>query len=143
MWFVKNLAMRLSRAVLRCFPILIVAVFLPEPFRLVFPSGFGTFLLFLLTTVTSTLVVVAYCMFMYIATFYTMSSLGVRQVLGGVTELLTGSLIPIPFMPEGVQRALYFTPFYYMENLPLQIWSGSLAGREAVFAVGMQLLWIC
>ena len=32
MWFARNIAGRLSRAVLRCFPILAIAVFLPEPY---------------------------------------------------------------------------------------------------------------
>ena len=32
MWFTKNLAGRLSKAVLRCIPILAVAAFLPQPY---------------------------------------------------------------------------------------------------------------
>ena len=32
MWFARSVANRLSRAVLRCFPILIIAVFLPKPY---------------------------------------------------------------------------------------------------------------
>ena len=33
MWFAKNAATRISRALLRCMPILIVAFILPEPFK--------------------------------------------------------------------------------------------------------------
>ena len=42
MWFTKNMALRMSRTALRCLPILLVAAFLPEPFRLyrkIRPSG--------------------------------------------------------------------------------------------------------
>ncbi len=38
-WFVKNAAARLSRAVLRCLPILVVAAFVPYPFGLAPPAN--------------------------------------------------------------------------------------------------------
>lgn len=39
MWFVKGLAVRTSRALLRFAPILLVAVFLPAPYSLGLPAG--------------------------------------------------------------------------------------------------------
>ena len=38
MWFSRSIAARLSRAVLRCFPILIVAAFLPAPYGMEPPA---------------------------------------------------------------------------------------------------------
>lgn len=49
MWFVKNAAARLSRAVLRCLPILCVAAFLPYPYGLALPADPAAFVLFLAT----------------------------------------------------------------------------------------------
>ena len=39
MWFVKNMAIRLSKVVLRCLPILLVAALLPAPFGMRLPPG--------------------------------------------------------------------------------------------------------
>ena len=40
MWFVKNMAIRLAKAALRCLPILAVAVFLPSPYNMCAPESF-------------------------------------------------------------------------------------------------------
>lgn len=51
MWFSRSLAIRISRAVLRCFPILIVAAFLPQPYGLAAPESVMSFVLFAVTLV--------------------------------------------------------------------------------------------
>ena len=120
MWFTRSAANRLSRAVLRCMPILVVAVFLPEPFRLAAPANAAAFGWFALTLVLGLLTVVAFSMLVYISAFYTLSSQGIRLVVSAVGDLLMGGLIPLPFMPEGVQKVLELTPFAAMQNLPLR-----------------------
>lgn len=141
MWMVKNLALRLSRAALRCLPILAVAFFLPEPFRLILPT-FPNFLLFLLTLVLGFFVVTAFAMLVYIATFYTMSPTGLRFILVSTADLLSGSLIPLPFFPEKVRRVVELLPFASMENIPLRVYSGALAGAELGRAILLQLFWL-
>ena len=51
MWFARNAANRLARAVLRCLPILAVAAFLPEPYGIAAPAGLSCFVMFLLAMV--------------------------------------------------------------------------------------------
>ena len=53
MWFVKNMAIRLSKAALRCLPILAVAVFLPHPYAMSAPAGPGAAVGFLCQLVSS------------------------------------------------------------------------------------------
>ena len=38
MWFARSVANRVSKALLRCAPILVVALFLPKPYRLMLPQ---------------------------------------------------------------------------------------------------------
>lgn len=130
MWFTRSAANRLSRAVLRCMPILAVAVFLPEPFRLTAPADTAAFGWFALTLVLGLLTVVAFSMLVYLSAFYTLSSQGIRLVVSTVGDLLMGGLIPLPFMPEGVQKVLELTPFAAMQNLPLRAYTGQLAGES-------------
>ena len=147
MWFVRNVADRLSRAVLRCMPILLVALLLPAPYRLILPPDPVLFALFLLSMLLAFMLVVAFCMLVYISAFYTVSSLGVRIIAASVSELLTGAVVPIPFFPDPVREIAQALPFAYMQNIPLRIYSGdiSLAGsgeHSALLSIGMQLLWL-
>ena len=141
-WFVKNVALRASKAALRCLPVLTVAALLPAPFGLTAPASPVALALFALTMVLALGTVVAFCMLIYIATFYTLSSLGVRTLALTLTDLLTGSIVPIPFMPDGFRRFVEWTPFAAMQNLPFRIYSGHIAGWELIRGVGLQIFWL-
>ena len=65
------------------------------------------------------------------------------MVLTGAVEFLSGSLIPIPFMPSVVRTVVELLPFASMHNVPLRIYSGDLAGEEMLRAVLLQFIWIC
>jgi ABC-2 type transport system permease protein len=142
MWFTKNLAIRLSKAVLRSMPILAVAAFLPEPYRLSLPVNVFGFLMFILTMVLAFFCVVAFCMLIYITTFYTLSPFGVRIVALSLTEFLTGAVIPLPFLPDGVRKVVELTPFASMQNLPLRIYIGNITGRQMTNSILLQIFWL-
>lgn len=142
MWFTKNLATRLSRAVLRCFPILIVAVFLPSPYGLSAPADLLSFAMFFVTGLLGFFTVVSYCMLVYIACFYTMSPQGVRIIAVSMTEFFTGSIVPLPFLPDKVRAVFELTPFASMQNLPLRVYSGNMSGSEMWYFTGLQIFWL-
>ncbi|NLM11937.1 MAG: ABC transporter permease [Clostridiaceae bacterium] len=142
MWFTKNLAVRLSRAVLRCLPVLLVALLLPEPYGIAPPVSLFGFFMFIITMVLAFLCVVAFSMFIYIIVFYTLSPMGVRVVATSLIEFLTGSIIPLPFFPKKLMKIVSLTPFASMQNLPFRIYSGNIAGREMLFGVLLQLFWV-
>jgi ABC-2 type transport system permease protein len=142
MWFTKNIATRLSRAVLRCIPILLVAALLPKPYGISLPYDIVSFMMFVVTAVLAFFTVVAFCMLVYISTFYTLSSLGVRIVAASLTEFLAGGIIPLPFLPGSIQRVIGLTPFASMQNLPFRIYSGNIAGTEMIKGVVLQIFWL-
>lgn len=142
LWFTKNVASRISAALLRCFPILIVASLLPEPYGLSLPASPTAFLMFVITGILSFLMVVSLCMIVYAGSVYTISPKGLMAVVSAVAELLSGALIPIPFMPMWLERILYFTPFAAMQNLPLRIYGGDIAGTEMLFSLLLQIFWL-
>ena len=81
MWFVRGLAVRLSKAVLRCMPILIVSCFLPSPYGLTLPGDITTWVLTLLSMTLGLLLIVAFNMIVYMSVFYTVSSQGIKAVI--------------------------------------------------------------
>ena len=142
MWYARLLAMRLSNVLLRCVPILVVAAFLPAQYRLALPAGIGSAAMFLLSLFLSLFLVAAISMFIYITTFVTLSPMGARLLIGVASEFLQGSVIPIPLMPEGLQRVLSFLPFRYASDLPFRLYSGNISGADALFQICVQFVWI-
>ncbi len=142
MWFFRSMANRLSKAVLRCMPILLFAVFLPAPYGIRLPAGIMAGVWFLITGVLSFLVVLAYGMLVYIATFFTYSSVGVRMVSVSLVEFFAGAVIPLPFLPGGIRQVIELLPFASMQNVPLRIYSGDISGTQIFERAGLQLFWI-
>ena len=142
MWFARSVANRLSRAVLRCFPILLVAGFLPGSYGMSAPASPACFALFLLTGVLGFLVTVAFFMLVYALTFFTVSPSGLRILVTSVVEFFAGAIIPLPFFPDNVRRVMELLPFAAMQNVTLRIYSGSMAKEEMVRAIGLQAFWL-
>lgn len=142
MWFTKSLASRLSKAVLRCMPILIIAVFLPKPFNISLPISAFNFLIFLFSMGLGFFVVVAFCMLIYILTFFTLSPMGVRIVAISLVEFLSGAIIPLPFLPDNIRYIAELLPFASMQNVPLRIYSGNISGNELIIGICLQVFWL-
>lgn len=141
-WFCQSLANRLARAVLRCLPILIVALLVPEPIRLRLPASLGQFGLFIVSMFLGLGVVVAFSMLVYIASFFTLSSTGNRIIAAVLSDFLAGALIPLPFFPIGFRKLAQLLPFAAMQNMPLRIYSGNISGREAFYGILFQASWL-
>ena len=141
MWFCRSMANRLSKAVLRCMPILIFAVLLPKPYGIILPAGISAAIWFLITMVLSLLVVVAFEMLIYITTFFTISPAGIRMVSISLVEFFAGAVIPLPFLPDGIRQVVELLPFASMQNVPLRVYSGDIAGGEILYRAGLQLFW--
>lgn len=142
MWFVRGMAVRLSKAVLRCFPVLILAALLPAPFTLTFPSGPGTAAWFLLSMILAWLNVVAFGMIIYMCVFFTISAQGLKLMVTSLSEFLSGALIPLPFLPDGIRRVVELLPFASMQNVPFLIFGGTISGSGIFKSIGLQFFWL-
>lgn len=142
LWFAKDWSGRLSRAALRFLPILVVAMLLPAPYGLVLPEDPLAFCLFLVSGLFGSILVSVCGMFVYIFTFFTMSSVGVRTVFNAITEICSGAVVPLPFFPSGWQTVIALLPFASMQNVPFRIYGGDISGQEALVAIGLQVFWL-
>ena len=141
-WYCQCAAGRLAKAVLRCFPILMIALCLPGPYKLTVPPDAVSFLLFLLSSVLALGVVLSFSMLIYIATFYTMSPVGMRIIGAVFADFMAGSIVPLPFFPDGFRQIAQLLPFAAMQNMPLRIYSGNISGTEAFWGILLQILWL-
>ncbi len=141
-WFIKNIASRLSRTMLQCPLLLLLGFCIAKPYRLAPPQDGVSLLMFFITACFSLAIVTAVCLLVYISTFYTLSSQGQRLVVSSLSDFLTGSLIPLPFLPNAVVQIISLTPFYFMQNLPLRVYSGNISGTELYLDLLLQIAWL-
>lgn len=139
MWMARSLGLRLSRGLLRCWPIALVGVLLPAPYGLRF---YGKNLgLFLLSAALMLVLVCAYVLIVYAASFYLTDANGFQVLSIAAADLFGGAIVPIPFLPEPLRTVAALSPFGSMQNVPLRIFGGDLAGTAALEAVTLQLFW--
>jgi len=141
-WYAKLIAQRLSGAILRCFPIILVAALLPSPYGFSLPPSLISFILFLVTLILGLIIIVAITMLIYISIFYTMSPTGSLLIFGVFGEFFSGLIIPVPLMPETLKRIVYLLPFRYASDLPFRIYAGNISVKEALISIVVQFLWI-
>ncbi|MDY5911691.1 MAG: ABC-2 family transporter protein [Inconstantimicrobium porci] len=67
---------------------------------------------------------------------------GLSQVMGAISNLLSGTLIPIVFFPEILQKLFNFLPFGSMIYTPTMIYLGKLTGVDMIKSLIIQAVWI-
>ena len=142
MWLARSMASRLSRVVLRCVPILMVALLLPKPYGISMPPSMDQFFVFLLTLLLGFLVSASFYMWIYVLTFYTISPMGLRLMVASIVEFFSGGGIPLPFFPQKIRAFLELLPFAAMQNVPLRVYSASMTPDETQRAILLQLFWL-
>lgn len=140
LWFVRNVAHRLSRCALRFAPILLIAVWLPEPFTLRLPSTPTHFLGFLLSLALTVTIEVAITMWMYVFVMHTKSSLGIRTFFVALFEMFSGSSIPYAFFPIAFQNILKLTFFYGLQTATFNLYLGL---ADPLSTLSIQFFWAC
>lgn len=142
MWFVKNMAVRLSRVLLRCLPILAVAALLPSPYGLSLPASPLHLLLTLVSMLLGFCLLISISMLVYITAFFTLSARGLRILLASTFEFFAGAIIPLPFFPDGVREVVMLLPFASVQSTPFLIYVGQHSGQDLLRVLGLQLLWL-
>lgn len=141
-WFCQSAASRLAKAALRCLPVLVVAFLVPAPYRLTLPPSAVQFALFLLSAALGFCVTVAFCMIVYISTFYLLSPAGMKTILVFFADFLAGGTVPLPFFPDRIRAVVELLPFAAMQNMPLRIYSGNIASADAARGILLQCFWL-
>lgn len=141
-WYAKLIAQRLSAALLRSFPILILACLLPQPYKMIRPPDLIAFALFLSALILGVIILVAISMFIYISVFITMSPTGSLLFLNIIGEFFAGLVLPIPLMPHWLQTVANWLPFRYTADFPFRVYSGQIPVEQACLGLVIQLLWV-
>ena len=141
-WFASLSARRLAAVSLRFLPIIIFSLLLPAPYGLSISPSIYNLLLFIISISLSLFLNTAISMYIYILTFKTLSPYASKMLMIILSEFLMGALIPIPLMPDLLQKIVNFFPFRYVSDLPFRIYSGNLSLNSSLIQIVIQIIWI-
>ena len=71
-----------------------------------------------------------------------MNPVGIRAISAALSDFLGGHIIALPFFPDGFRQVAELLPFAAMQNMPLRIYSGNIAGIDAVYGIIFQVFWL-
>ncbi len=74
--------------------------------------------------------------------FWTVNAVGLLWARAAITNIFSGALIPIQFLPGILKDLAFILPFQAIINTPISIYLGNVDGRTLYFLLGVQFLWI-
>lgn len=74
--------------------------------------------------------------------FWLFSVWGIVTIKNVIVNILSGTLLPLWFMPNALKKVIEFTPFESIYFTPVKIYLGELSGREIAVSMAIQLVWI-
>ena len=106
------------------------------------PADVPCFLLFLLSALLGAGVMFSISFAVQMTSFWLVNIWSLITIKNVFVNVLSGSMIPLWFMPEWMQGVLNFTPFASIYFTPVQIYLGQLSYGEIAVKCAIQLVWI-
>jgi ABC-2 type transport system permease protein len=108
----------------------------------VLPPDWTTLLLFLLATVLTALLQFFISYTMAMLAFWVLEVSTFIFILFAFEYIASGHMFPLDILPEGLQRALFLTPFPYQLYFPVSVYLGKVAGTELLHGFLTQIFWV-
>ncbi len=105
------------------------------------PETISAFLLFLIATAGSFVILAELNFLVGLLAFATKSTQGVMRAKYYLVQLLSGLLLPLTFFPPAMQRVLEWLPFKAITYVPLTLYLGKAPGGQIAILLSEQLLW--
>ncbi len=141
-WYIKSIAKKYSAVILRFLPIIILGLVLPKPFNMGLPNSIYSFILFILTLLLGSILLVSIIMIIHIIGFFTNEDKGISSIIIIISNFLSGSTLPVPLLPNIVQKITEYLPFRLISDLPFRIYSGNISINYALQSIVLQIIWI-
>jgi len=145
-WYARAVARRTATPLLRATPMLLVTgLVLPAlglgQWGLGAPAGVGALGLFVASMALVVALSSAFSTLLDVLVVMTLSERGVNILVAPLSIVFSGSLVPLPLLPQWMQPFMQYQPFAGLVDVPFRIYSGHLAGWPAVAALGRQAVW--
>lgn len=136
--YAQSLGILVTRLLLQL-PMVVAAVLL---FGLRFPTDLVTWLAFLISALLGFTVMFFFNWFLACFTFYTTEIWGLGVLIEGMNFFLSGALVPLVMMPEGVRNVVLSIPFAQALAVPVGLLTGITPLSDAPRVWLIQIAWI-
>ena len=140
-WFSRALAAKLSPFLMGLVPITLVAMLLPAPYQLQPPASVAGLLAMLICLCTGLMLSGSIICLTYGLMLNLKWGDGPVNILLVITDVLSGSFLPLQLWPDWAQRFLLWQPFAGLADLPLRFYVGTMAPGQVWQAALLQLGW--
>ena len=106
------------------------------------PASGARFALFILSAILGYGVLWTISYLTQMSAFWMLNIWSVITIKNVFLNVLSGSMIPLWFMPDWIQGVIAYTPFSSIYFTPVQIYLGQLTNAEIVSKCLMQVVWI-
>lgn len=120
-------------------PLLFISILL---FGFVAPQSISIGFLFIISTFLAMVISFLVEYFAGLMTFYTTNGWGIQNLKIFIISFLSGSLVPLSFLPQKIKLIFDVLPFKNMAYTPAAIYLGIVRGQEAYMSIVMQIAWI-
>ena len=134
-----NLGVAAFKLIFHFVPAMLVAVLF---IGIAAPAGAGAFGLFVLSALFGYGVLWSLSFLFQMFSFWLINVWAIMTIKNVFINVLSGSMIPLWFMPELARKIIAFTPFESIYFTPVQIYLGNISGGEIVAGFIEQLVWI-
>lgn len=110
--------------------------------RLCPPKSWVHFLVMLVSVLLGYLILWLISLIIQTWSFWLFSVWGIITIKNVFVKILSGTMLPMWFMPEALKKVIAFTPFESIYFTPVQIYLGELNAMEILHKMGIQLIWI-
>jgi ABC-2 type transport system permease protein len=146
-WYARAVARRTATPLLRAIPMILTAgLVMPSlglgRWGLSAPAGVAAAATFGVSMVLVVALASAFSVILDFLVVATLSERGVNILVAPLAIVFSGNLIPLPMLPDWLQPAMRYQPFAGLLDYPLRIYSGHLAGADALAALARQAVWI-
>lgn len=104
--------------------------------------GIGNLLLYIVSCLMSFLICVLFDFCFGMVAFFTTYIFGMMMAKEALLRFLSGQLIPLSFLPGGLQTLFEYLPFSSMVYTPVMIYLGKYSGYELLFVLLRQAAWV-
>lgn len=135
----ENVGEGLFKVLFNFIPAVIFAIFYTE---LCAPAGALNIIFMIFSVMLGYIILWLISFIVQTWTFWFLSVWGIITIKNVFINILSGSMIPIWFMPSLLRRIIAYTPFESIYFTPVRIYLGELSGMDIFKGMGIQILWI-
>lgn len=105
------------------------------------PASFLSLLTFLVSAIFSFLIMWMISAIFGLLNFWLIDIGPIGGAIQYIISFVSGSIVPIWFFPEIIQKILSFTPFIYIYQTPIAIYIGRIPLEQAGIQIIIQIVW--